>query len=299
MQKTLFEILSSIKTGLHTSFALTDRQGHKVFGDDLRQKPRKAAVRLGGSEYFLAADMPPAQLKDFCLLLERLVNSLFEEKLRAYILGKSVMPEDFPFPCGLITVKSEELPGLLPLVRKLFEEGFGVIVEDMLLLIIPTGNIDELKETSRALYETLSEEFPSKIIISIGGIADSREQLANAFEDARKALKFAWTAKSGVVFYREMTLQKLLSSLPAENMRDFTQQIDEGLKKLDEDMLRTIRSVLDCNLNMAEAARRLYIHRNTLMYRLDRIQAQTGLDLRNFRDAVKMEIYLLLKDIFK
>ncbi|MDN5313165.1 MAG: hypothetical protein PWQ68_2138 [Thermoanaerobacteraceae bacterium] len=297
MQKTLLDILSPIKPSLHTPFALTDRQGRRVFGDELKQKSRKAAVRLCGTEYFLTAEMPPAQLKDFCLLLEEFVNSIFEEKLRAYILGKNVEIEDFPFPCGLIVIKNETIPELKSLVHKLFEDGIAIIIEDMLLLIIPTGNIDELKEASRALYETLSEEFPTRILISIGGIACSREELTKALEEARKALIFAWPFRTGVVFYPEMELEKLFSFLPEQNMREFVDEIGNKLKKLDEDALTTIRAVLDCNLNIAEAARKLYIHRNTLMYRLDKIHEQTGLDIRDFQDAVKMEIYLLLNRI--
>ncbi|HHW01440.1 MAG TPA: PucR family transcriptional regulator [Thermoanaerobacterales bacterium] len=297
MQKTLINILSSIKPSLHTPFTLMDKYGRRVFGDDFKQKVRKAAIRLCGTECYLAADMPQAQLKDFVTLMEGFVNGIFEEKLRAYILGKKVELEDFPFPCGLIIVKSEKAQDLLPLVRKLFDNGFSITVDDILLLIISTSSIDELKETSRALYETLSEEFPTRILISIGGIACSREELTKAMEEARKALIFAWPLKTGVVFYPEMELEKLFSFLPEQNMQEFVGEIGSKLKKLDEDALTTIRAVLDCNLNIAEAARKLYIHRNTLMYRLDKIHEQTGLDIRNFQDAVKMEIYLLLNRI--
>ncbi|MCR4430922.1 MAG: helix-turn-helix domain-containing protein [Tepidanaerobacteraceae bacterium] len=299
MQKALINILSSIKPSLHTPFALMDKYGRRVFGDEFKKNCRKAAVRLGGAEYHLAADLPSAQLKDFCLLLEKVANGMFEEKLIAYVLGKNVEIEDFPFPCGLMAIKNEAHFDFKPLVRKLFEEGFDAKLEDMLLLIIPAGNIDELKEAGRALYETLSEEFPTRILIGIGGIASCREGLALALEEAKKAMAFAWPLKTGVIFYPEMELERLLSFLPGKNLREFVGQIASKLKKLDGDALTTIRAVLDCNLNMAEAARKLYIHRNTLMYRLDKIHEQTGLDIRNFHDAVKMEIYLLLDRLNK
>lgn len=71
------------------------------------------------------------------------------------------------------------------------------------------------------------------------------------------------------------------------------------MKKLDKDAILTIRTVLECNLNLAEASRKLYVHRNTLMYRLNKIYKQTGLDIRNFHDAVIMETILLLKEYFE
>jgi carbohydrate diacid regulator len=95
-----------------------------------------------------------------------------------------------------------------------------------------------------------------------------------------------------------MVLERLLLSLPEKNRQVFIDEMGINLKKLDEETLKTIQVVLECNLNMAEAARRLYIHRNTLMYRLDKVFSLTGLDLRNFKDAVKMEIYFTLNGLF-
>jgi len=297
MQKTLLDILSSIKAGLRTPFTLLDKHGHKIFGDDLKQRTHKAAIRLCGSEYFLVAEMSPAQLKDFCLLLEGFVDGILEERLKAYIFGKDVKLEDFPFPCGLLAIKSEDPAGLKPLVGKLFDEGIAFTLEDVLLLIIPTESPEELKETSQALYETLSEEFSSRILISMGGIAACREELEKTLKNAKRAIEYVRPFMTGVVFYRELILERLFSSLPEKSLKEFAGEIGQKLNKLDKDAFPTIQAVLDCNLNMAEAARKLYIHRNTLMYRLDKIHEQTGLDLRNFHDAVKMEIYLLLNRI--
>jgi len=71
-----------------------------------------------------------------------------------------------------------------------------------------------------------------------------------------------------------------------------------NFKVLDNDMINTMRVFLDSNIRIGEAARRLFIHRNTLIYRLDKIYNLTGLDLRNFKDAIKMNIFLILNDFF-
>jgi carbohydrate diacid regulator len=300
MEKTLSKILLEIKPKLHTPFALFDRKGQKIFGDDLKGKVRKMEVRLCGTKYVLLADLPSTQMKDFCLLMEGFINSRFNEMLRALIQGKNLnlQLENFPFPCGLVLIKSDALAELELFLQDLFEEGFIMNIEGFLLLIFPMNSIEEIKETSQALYQTISEEISSRAVISIGGIADSREELTKVYCNAKKALIFPLLPKKGVLYYPEMVLERLLLSLPEKNRQVFIDEMGINLKKLDEETLKTIQVVLECNLNMAEAARRLYIHRNTLMYRLDKVFSLTGLDLRNFKDAVKMEIYFTLNGLF-
>ena len=86
--------------------------------------------------------------------------------------------------------------------------------------------------------------------------------------------------------------------MPADVRQNYKSEMSIDFKDLDSDTINTIRVFLNCNLHIAETARRLYIHRNTLIYRLDKIYKLTGLDLRNFKDAIKMQIQLILNDFF-
>ncbi|TYP49784.1 PucR family transcriptional regulator [Thermosediminibacter litoriperuensis] len=297
MQKAITEILSEIKKQLKTPFAILDKNGRCVLEGELVKKPAKCPVKLCGSEYVLAANLAPEQLNDFTLLLEELVNRRFSEKLIAFLAGKGTVIEDLPKPCGLILVKSSESFKPEPFIENLFEEALFAKNGEAFIFIIPATDLDELKETSRALYQTLTEEVSSRILICIGGITSAPGELPALYRDAVKALKFAPFLKTGVLYYPEMALERLLASLPAESRREFITEIGRKIQDLDEEALKTIRTVLDCNLNLAAAARKLYIHRNTLMYRLDKISSQTGLDIRKFKDAVKMEIFLALNEL--
>ncbi|WP_422446413.1 PucR family transcriptional regulator [Thermoanaerobacterium sp. DL9XJH110] len=294
MQRLISNILVEIKPKLRTPFMLIDRKGDKIFGDDVKGNVKKAKVRLCGAEYMLLAELTPRQMNDFCLLLEEYINGRFNDMLKAFVQGKETTLEEFPFPCGLLLLKSELLEKIEPFINSLFNEVFILNLKEILLVILPVGDLQELKETSIALYQTINEEISSKVTISIGGIARSQNELAKIFSDAQKALKFSPMIKSHVLYYPEMTMEKLFSSIPAKKRQEFAHEIGEKLKKLDTETFDTIRVVLECNLNMSEAARRLYIHRNTLMYRLEKIASITGLDLRNFKDAIILEIYFLL-----
>ncbi|MCG0276477.1 MAG: helix-turn-helix domain-containing protein [Thermosediminibacteraceae bacterium] len=297
MQKTIIEILSEIKKQLKTPFAILDKKERYVLIGELKEKQSRCTVNLCGSKYVLAADLAPEQLSDFSLLLKELINRKFSEKLIAFLEGKGNAIEDLPNPCGLILVKSSDSFKLENFLESLFEEMLFVKADDAFIFIIPVGDLDELKETSFALYQSLSEEISSRILICIGGLAKEPTELPVAYMNAVKALQFASPFKVGVLNYTEMALEKLLASLPQESRHEFNIEIGRRIRGLDKEALKTIRTVLDCNLNLAEAARKLYIHRNTLMYRLDKISSQTGLDIRKFKDAVKMEIFLTLNEL--
>ncbi|ADL08538.1 PucR family transcriptional regulator [Thermosediminibacter oceani] len=296
MQKAIAEILLELKKRLKTPFAILDKKGRCVLQEKLVEKPARCTVKLCGSEYVLVAELAREQLVDFSLLLEELVNRRFSEKLMAFLDGKGDIIEDLPCPCGLILIKSSGSFEPEPFIESLFDEALLAKTGEAFIFIIPAADLDELKETSRALYQTLAEEVSSKTLICIGGIARVPQELPALYRDAVKALKFAPFIKTGVLYYPEMALERLLASLPDESRREFMMEMRRKIQFLDEEAIKTIRTVIDCNLNLAMAARKLYIHRNTLMYRLDKISSQTGLDIRKFKDAVKMEIFLALNE---
>jgi hypothetical protein len=289
VQNILNKLLDGIIPCLETKFAITDKKGHLIYGGDM-EKAMQSSIRICGAKFTLLADIPPSILKDFGLLVEDYINTRLGSKILDCLLGKENPPEGFPFPCGLLLIKS---PGKLEdLLYELFKTDLIFSMPDTtLLVILQLDNLNELKEISQALLDSINEELCVKTIISIGRISHSWEEMSMSFKEAQKALDFAPKINSSIVSYNDMIFERLLLSIPNETRKNFVNEIKQKLDLLDKDTRKTIRVVLDCNLNMSEAARKLYIHRNTLMYRLDKIANSTGLDLRNFKDAVKMEIF--------
>ena len=299
MESLLLAILSEIKSNIKTPFALYDKHKKKIFGDNLKKNINEKSIRLINEDYNVRTCLPKDQLEDFCFFLRNIINTIYNKELVMFIQGKkSKLLSDFPFPCGLVLIQSDFIAEINGLMDTIFEKVMLTRIDDMLLFLIPLSNLEELKETSSALYQTIAEEVSRKATISIGGIAQSQAELTKAFSDAQNALQFASKKKYGVIYYPEMTLEFFISSLPSEIRHIYKNEMSVKLKSLDNDMINTIRVFFDSNLHIAETARRLYIHRNTLIYRLDKIQSITGLDLRNFKDAIKMSIYLVLNDFF-
>ncbi|AEE90776.1 putative transcriptional regulator, PucR family [Tepidanaerobacter acetatoxydans Re1] len=299
MEGLLLSILSEINSNIKTPFVLLDKHGQKIFGQDLKgDNISEKNIFLINKIYTLQALLPKNQLEDLCFFLEITVKAKFDRELAAFINGKNSILTDFPFPCGLALIQSEFLAEIEGFINTIFEEGMTARIDDILLSFLPMSNLDELKETSTALYQTIAEEVSQKAVISLGGIAHSQSELIRAFNDAKKALIFASRKNFGVLHYPEMALELLISLLPSEIRHNYKNEMEMNFKDLDSDTINTIRVFLDCNLHIAQAARHLYIHRNTLIYRLDKIYTITGLDLRNFNDAIKMKIHLILNDFF-
>lgn len=298
MKNLLLTILSEINSNIKTPFALYDKQKQKIFGQDLKDNVNEKSIRLMNEDYSIRTYLSKNHLEDFCFFLKNTVNARFGRELISFVQGKHSKLSDFPFPCGLVLIQSGFVTEIEGFINTIFEEGMMTRIDDILLLLLPLSHLEELKETSTALYQTIAEEVSQKAAISLGGIARSQAQLTKTFNDAKKALRFASKKKCGVLHYPEMALELLISSLPAEIRQNYKDEMSVNFNDLDGDTVNTVRVFLDCDLHIAETARRLYIHRNTLIYRLDKIQSITGLDLRNFKDAIKMSIYLILNDFF-
>ena len=149
------------------------------------------------------------------------------------------------------------------------------------------------------LARSLLEEVGVKVRIGVGGTVRHFEEIASSYRQANTALRMSGIFNSGgeVHTYREFVLVKMLEDLPEAKLGEYLSILLDGEAKellKDEDMVNTAEEFLENNLNVSETARNLYMHRNTLMYRLDKIERVMGLNLRNFSDAVTFRVITIL-----
>ena len=149
------------------------------------------------------------------------------------------------------------------------------------------------------LARSLLEEVGVKVRIGVGGTVRHFEEIASSYRQANTALRMSGIFNSGgeVHTYREFVLVKMLEDLPEAKLGEYLSILLEGEARAllkDEDMVNTAEEFLENNLNVSETARNLYMHRNTLMYRLDKIERVMGLNLRNFSDAVTFRVITIL-----
>ncbi|MDY5731551.1 MAG: helix-turn-helix domain-containing protein [Eubacteriales bacterium] len=192
------------------------------------------------------------------------------------------------------------------IVQELYPSDTGDILISLnarsmcILHFVEDSNQYDIYEFVEALALTLQEESGKHFVIGISDFKKSILQLAQAHNEAKKSIAIAEKMELGnqCVFYNNLMLERIVLELPLEQRQQYYTKLfsPETLKALNSEMQLTIRTFLDKDLNLSDTARHLYIHRNTLVYRLEKIQKALGLDLKKFSDA---SIYKLLSTMYK
>ena len=178
--------------------------------------------------------------------------------------------------------------------------------QDIVLVkeVEPTSDAQELEALAGAIVETLlTESYPKKVYIGISTIVDSLKDLARAYKEARIALEVGkvFDNERSVISYQNLGIGRLIYQLPTTLCEAFLQEVFkrgslESLESRDDDtQMKTVRAFFENNLNVSKTAESLYVHRNTLVYRLEKIRKLTGLDLREFDHAVTFKVALMVK----
>jgi sugar diacid utilization regulator len=153
---------------------------------------------------------------------------------------------------------------------------------------------DEIAEYAAAVIDTMVSEGVSDLQAGIGTEAEDLDGLHESFEQARSALiTGARFYPNGTLFrYSKQKLERIIDAIPADQKDKIIREFRSGnsLETLDGEMMETIRVFFRNDLNITAASKELFIHRNTLNYRLDKIKRETGLDLRTFQEAVVFRI---------
>ena len=157
----------------------------------------------------------------------------------------------------------------------------------------------EIERVAGTIIDTLNTELMIKAHIGIGSVTDNIKDIGRSFKEARTALHIGGIFESDrlIISYNNLGLGRLIYQLPVALCKLFLQEVfNEGaFDALDPENLLTIRKFFENNLNISETSRQLYVHRNTLVYRLDKIQKMTGLDIRKFDDAIIFKFSMLVK----
>ena len=196
-------------------------------------------------------------------------------------------------------IRNETIRELIPL------EGKDCVVfpgnrEAVLLVHTEHKSREEIEEFAAAAAETVENEAGITCHAGIGRQADSLDQISKSYAEARDALSTGIRHKiPGRVFsFTGLMLERFVDAIPAEKAISLTKDIAPELygKMMTEEILETIRVFFRNDLNLSTAARQLYIHRNTLLYRMEKIRKATGLDLRKFEDAAVFRILMCISE---
>ena len=157
------------------------------------------------------------------------------------------------------------------------------------------AEVKEIYEHIIGIKDALLNNFTSRYYISYCQI-ENYEALKKSFEECEYKLMLAnkYKVSESVINEKKLILEGIIDSVSEEKKEKIYHIFNEGFSKLDNEMIRTIEVFFRCGLNLSDAAKELYIHRNTLIYRLDKIEKYTAYDIRNFNSAVLFKVVFFI-----
>ena len=210
----------------------------------------------------------------------------------------------------IIETKHEKDTNALETVRSLFAsktKDFITAVDEKNIILVkevkPGETYDDLEKTANMVLDMLNTEAMTKVHVAFGTVVGEIKEVSRSYKEAKMALdvgKIFYSDKN-VIAYNKLGIGRLIYQLPLPLCRMFIKEIFDGKSpdEFDDETLTTINKFFENSLNVSETSRQLYIHRNTLVYRLDKLQKSTGLDLRIFEDAITFKIALMVVKYMK
>ena len=292
------------------------------------QKSFKAIV--GNSnffEYAVFASGDDETAKAFCQLAYIALNdakTFYEEKHdRGTFVKNIIMDNILP---GDIYIRAKELhfstdaPRAVFLIRQLGHSDVATVdvlsgmfpdkLQDFVLSINENDiavvkqigsntSAEELERMASSMEETLKNELRIKTVIGIGTVAEHLRELADSYKEAQTAIDVGkvFDTEKSIINYENLGIGRLIYQLPTTLCEIFLSEVfkKNSIDSLDQETLFTINKFFENNLNVSETSRKLFVHRNTLVYRLEKIKKLTGLDLRQFDHAIVFKVALMVR----
>lgn len=193
----------------------------------------------------------------------------------------------------------ETLKGLFATGTKDFvtsvDEGHVILIK----ALESTDDYLEADHIAKVLVDTLNMEAMVGIRVSYGTIVEELKDVSKSYKEAGMALEVGrvFYEERNILAYSELGIGRLIHQLPESLCEMFLREVfdKDAVEGFDDEELATVYTFFDNNLNISETARQLYVHRNTLVYRLEKIQKKTGLDVRVFDDALTFKIAMMVQ----
>ncbi|MEG1316325.1 MAG: helix-turn-helix domain-containing protein, partial [Oscillospiraceae bacterium] len=157
----------------------------------------------------------------------------------------------------------------------------------------------DVSHMAEGIRDTINAELFVKTVIGIGTVAKHLRELADRYKEAQVAIEVGkvFETEKSVIHYENLGIGRIIYQLPTTLCEMFLSEVfkKNPIEALDQETLYTINKFFENNLNVSETSRKLFVHRNTLVYRLEKIKKLTGLDLREFDHAIVFKVALMVK----
>ncbi|MCM0647866.1 helix-turn-helix domain-containing protein [Clostridium swellfunianum] len=297
-----------LNTGISFSIRLEDDTVlYSSIKDDQRSDRVSEMINLGASKAILELT---EEYKNCTSLLRytienkyREIFSMREQSLIDILEGKDIsadkLERNFPFLAKGCTLFLVSVDGsryeALNIVRQLYNESEAVsmIYDDRIIVL---GVFEEVDEHARSIKDSIVSDLYCRCNVSYGSTIYNIKDIKKSYEQANECLILSknFGIKEEIYFYDRMLFEKIVYNITENVKQELLHRFRDKFNFFDNEIINTIEEFVNCGLNISDAARRLYVHRNTLIYRLDKITKETGFDIRNFKEATVFIIAFLV-----
>lgn len=223
---------------------------------------------------------------------------------------KMKIPTELKRIVYVIEAKTEGDTLIMETLRGLYATGtrdFVTAVDERHIILVKalecTEGWREVQDTAKVITDTLNMEAMVSVRVAYGTIVDELGEVSRSYKEAELALEVGrvFYVEKNILEYNRLGIGRLIHQLPESLCKMFLREVFDGeaAELFEEEELTTVYTFFDNNLNISETSRQLYVHRNTLVYRLEKIQKKTGLDVRVFDDALTFKIAMMVADHMK
>lgn len=298
----------SHRTGI--TFSIVSEDGNDIYSEgSARDKSNDVSFRvmLGRSKALVSL---PRQYEICAPLLKYTIEEKYgefytvrDQYLIDLLEGKQISSDkierSIPFlkkGCTLFVVDVEgSHPEALNIIHQLYseQEAISILYKDLLIIL---GVFEDIYDHALSIRESIVSDLYSNSSIGYGSVFTEAQDIRKAFEDGKDALflKRNFGLKEEIIDYSKVQLEKVVYSVKSDIKDTLQMKLSGKLNTYDAEIITTIEEFINSGLNISDAAKKLYVHRNTLVYRLDKIHKDTGFDIRDFKEATVFIIAFLV-----
>ena len=210
----------------------------------------------------------------------------------------------------LIETKIEKDNSAMEMLKSLFSSQNGdyiTAVDEKNIILIKAlereDDLDTIEKTADMIVDMMNSEAMMNVRVAYGTVVSELREVSKSYKEATMAMDVGkiFYAEKCVISYAKLGIGRLIYQLPVNLCKIFIEEIfgDNVPYDMDEETLTTINKFFENNLNVSETSRQLFIHRNTLVYRIEKLQKSTGQDIRVFDDALTFKIALMVVNYMK
>lgn len=291
----IVELLNELCNDTNIKIRLLDVNNNEIY-DNLPSRESKVMrkVTIDNEQYKIILEQEDMRiipiveyLLNKCIKKENIVQELLEGRKQWDVLKESIITK----ANKMLLIESNKEDEVLEIIRDTYLDN-DFYVGEIYDRIIVVGNLEDEKEHAFSLKETIIQILGVNAKISISDLDGTFKGFKNSYKAAVQALDIGrrFKIKPEIYCLKDMYLERAIYNLSNEYSQNIKEEYKNIFKGFNYELIQTLEEILKCDLSLTKAAKNLYIHRNTLMYRIEKIKKETGFDIRNFKEATFLYI---------